>query len=164
MSRRENLDVAEEAPVSTGRRVGQFVSFGFTLVIVILCLRLLPTAWLNLRHLTDPERFPAELANVELERRSALSITLRYKCVEKSDVQGLASGGLIAKWQYDKLAAEAEETGGAPQFKVVYDARNPKRARLFDRMGGVETLAVLLFGLAYGAWELRRIVRSYRRA
>jgi len=164
MSRRENFDVAGEAPVSTGRRIGQFASFGFTVVIVLLCLRMLPTAWLNLRHLTDPERFPAELANVELERRSALSITLRYQCVGKDNVRGVASGGIIAKWQYDKLTAEAKERGGTPQFKVVYDARNPKRARLFDRMGGVETFAVLLFGLAYGTWELRRIVRSYRPA
>jgi hypothetical protein len=166
MVREQDFDVIMPAePVSLGRRIGQFAGLGFTILIVILCLRQLPTAWLNLKHLTDPERFPKQLVEVEVSRRRTLSITFDYtlKLRDERDVPGTASGGLIAKYQYNRLAEEAERKGGKPQFEVIYDVRSPARGRLRDRMGGVPTLVILVFGVLYGAWEVERLVKSFRR-
>jgi hypothetical protein len=166
MGTEESLEGTRSAgTVPLGTRIRQFAGLGFTILLAILCLWQLPAAWLNFRHVIDPERVPRQLVDVEVAGRGVFSITFRYvlKLPDGRDVPGSASAGLVARSQYDDLAAEAERAGGKPQFEVVYDAREPTHGRLRGRMGGVPTLAVLVFCLLYGAWEVRKIVLSYRR-
>lgn len=166
MVREQDFDVIMPAePVPLGTRIRQFAGLGVTILLVIVCLRQLPTAWLSLKHLTDPERYRRELVEVEVVRRSAFSITFNYTLTlqDERDVRGSVSTGPIGKYQYDQIAAEAERAHGKPKLALIYDTRNPKRGRLHALMNGIPILVVFVVMVLYGSWELKRLVQSFRR-
>jgi hypothetical protein len=164
MSEAENFD-EPAAPVSTGRRIMQFAWLAVTFVIVALCFTQMPAAWLNARRLIDPARFHTKVVDIEVVGRGPVSMTIEYRLPDAGgrEVSVRSSGGIIAKYQYDRLAEKAAAEGKRPLLEVVYDTENPRSSCLRDRQNGLPTIGITLLALGLAVWEIVGLLKSFRR-